>query len=147
VGAVALDADVLIGFFNRDDAHYASARRLIAGLERGDDRLLIGASVYGEVIVGPLRAGRADVVDAALAALGIDIVGIDRDIAREAARLRARHAKLRLPDALALAVARREGADFKTFDRRLARIAAADRSQVKLSRSRRRPARDRAASA
>ena len=78
------------------------------------------------MIVGPLRAGRAEVVDAALAALGVDVVGIDREVAREAARLRARHVKLRLPDAMALAVARREGADFKTFDRRLARIAAAN---------------------
>jgi predicted nucleic acid-binding protein len=128
VGAIALDADVLIGFFNRDDAHHASARRLVAGLEQGDDRVLIGASVYAEAIVGPLKAGRADVVDAALAALGVEIVDVDRETAREAARLRARHAKLRLPDALALAVARREGAAFKTFDRRLARIAAADRS-------------------
>ena len=126
MGAIAFDADVLIGFFNRDHADHAAARRLVAGLEHSGDRLLIGSSVYAEVIVGPLRAGRAEVVDAALAALRIDVVGIDRDIAREAASLRARHVKLRLPDAMALAVARREGADFKTFDRRLARIAAAN---------------------
>ena len=128
MGAIALDADVLIGFFNRDDAHHASARRLVAGLEQTGDRLLIAASVYSEVIAGPLRAGRAEVVDAALAALGVEVVPIDRGVAREAAGLRARHTKLRLPDAMALAVARREGVDFKTFDRRLARIAAADRS-------------------
>ncbi|MFL5816644.1 MAG: type II toxin-antitoxin system VapC family toxin [Conexibacter sp.] len=126
MGAIAFDADVLIGFFNRDDAHHAASRRLITGLEQSGDRLLIGASVYAEVIVGPLRAGRAEIVDAALAALGVEVVGIDRDVAREAARLRTRHVKLRLPDAMALAVARREGADFKTFDRRLARIAAAN---------------------
>lgn len=126
MGAIAFDADVLIGFFNRDDAHHAASRRLIAGLEQSGDRLLVGASVYAEVIVGPLRAGRAEIVDAALAALGVEVVGIDRNIAREAARLRTRHVKLRLPDAMALAVARREGADFKTFDRRLARIAASN---------------------
>lgn len=126
MGAIALDADVLIGFFNRDDAHHASARRVVAAAEQSGDRLVIGASVYAEVIVGPLRAGRAEVVDEALAALGVDVVGIDREIAREAARLRVRHAKLRLPDAMALAVARHAQAELKTFDRRLARIAAAN---------------------
>ena len=126
MGAIALDADVLIGFFNRDDAHHASARRAVAAAEQSGDRIVIGASVYAEVIVGPLRAGRAEVVDAALAALGVDIVGIDREVARAAADLRARHGKLRLPDAMALAVARHERAELKTFDRRLARIAAAN---------------------
>jgi predicted nucleic acid-binding protein len=125
VGAIALDADVLIGFFNRDDAHHAAARKLIGEAARNGERLVIAASVYAEVIVGPLRAGRAAVIDAALAAFGVDIVGIDRAVAREAARLRVRHAKLRLPDAMALAVAHQEGARLKTFDRRLARIAAA----------------------
>jgi len=124
VGALAFDADVLIGFLNRDDAHHAAARKLIGAAERGGDRLLIASSVYAEAIVGPLRAGRAGVVDEALAALGVEVVGIDRAIAREAASLRARHAKLRLPDALALATARHEDAELKTFDRRLARIAA-----------------------
>lgn len=123
MGAIALDADVLIGFFNRDDAHHAAARRLLRVAEGEADRLLTAASVYAEVIVGPLRAGRAGEIDTALAALGIEIVPVDRAIAREAARLRGRHRTLRLPDALSLAVARREDAELKTFDRRLARIA------------------------
>jgi predicted nucleic acid-binding protein len=124
VGAIAFDADVLIGFFNRDDAHHPAARRLLQAAEQSGDRLLIAASVYAEVIVGPLRAGRSGEIDAALTALGVDVVPVDRATAGEAARLRARHRTLRLPDAMALAVARGEGADFKTFDRRLARIAA-----------------------
>jgi predicted nucleic acid-binding protein len=124
VGAIALDADVLIGFFNRDDAHHSSARRVLQTAEQDGDRLLTAASVYAEVIVGPLRAGRAGEIDVAMTALGIDVVPIDRETAREAARLRARHRTLPLPDALSLAVARRAGAELKTFDRRLARIAA-----------------------
>jgi predicted nucleic acid-binding protein len=125
VGAIALDADVLIGFFNRDDAHHAAARRLLQAAEQDGDRLLTAASVYAEVIVGPLRAGRAGEIDAALTALGVEVVPVDRAIAGEAAQLRARHRALRLPDALSLAVARWKGAELKTFDRRLARIATA----------------------
>lgn len=124
MGAVALDADVLIGFFNRDDAHHAPARRLLGAAERDGDRLLTAASVYAEVIVGPLRAGRAGEIDAALTAMGVEVVPIDRATAGEAARLRSRHRTLRLPDALSLAVARRAGAELKTFDRKLARIAS-----------------------
>jgi predicted nucleic acid-binding protein len=125
VGAVALDADVLIGFLNRDDVHHAAARKLIAAVERAGDRIVIAASVYAETIVGPLRAGRADEVEAFLSALGVEVLAVDRELARRAAQLRARHRTLRLPDAMALAAARTADAELKTFDRRLARIAAA----------------------
>lgn len=124
MGSIALDADVLIGFLNRDDAHHAAACRLIAAVERDGERIVIAASVYAEAIVGPLRAGRAHEVDDFLAAIGADIVPIDRELAHEAARLRARHRSLRLPDAMALAAARQAKAELRTFDRRLARIAA-----------------------
>lgn len=124
MGALALDADVLIGFLNRDDDHHQAAKRLLHAAEQRGDRIVIAASVYAEAILGPLRAGRAHEVDAALAALGIEVVAIDRAVAGEAARLRVRHRALRLPDAMALAVARLTGAELKTFDRRLARIAA-----------------------
>jgi predicted nucleic acid-binding protein len=124
VGAIALDADVLIGFLNRADAHHAAARKLIAAAERAGDRIVIAASVYAEAIVGPLRAGRAEEVDEFLTALGVDVIPVDRALAREAAALRARHRTLRLPDALSLAAARSAGAKLETFDRRLSRVAA-----------------------
>jgi predicted nucleic acid-binding protein len=125
VGAIALDADVVIGFLNRDDPHHAAARKLIAAAERDGDRLVMAVSVYAETMVGPLRAGLGDVVDDFIAAFAVELVPVDRDLARETAILRARHRTLRLPDAMALAVARLVKAELKTFDRRLARIAAA----------------------
>jgi predicted nucleic acid-binding protein len=126
VGSVALDADVLIGFLNSDDPHHAAARALIVTAERDGDRLVMAASVYAEALVGPLRAGRGEVVDRFLAAFAVEVVPVDRDLAGEAARLRARHRTLRLPDAMALAAGRLAKAELKTFDRRLARIAAAE---------------------
>lgn len=50
---------------------------------------------------------------------------MDQELAREAARMRARHRTLRFSDAMALAAAQLANAELRTFDRRLARIAAA----------------------
>jgi predicted nucleic acid-binding protein len=124
VGAIALDADVLIGFLNRDDSHHSAARRLVAEAERDGDRIVVAASVYAEALIGPLRAGRGEVVEDFLAAFAVEVIPVDRSLAREAAGIRARHRTLRLPDAMALAAARLAGAELKTFDRRLARVAA-----------------------
>jgi predicted nucleic acid-binding protein len=124
VGAIALDADVLIGFLNRDDPHHPAARRVLAKAERDGDRLVVAASVYAEALIGPLRAGRGEVVDDFLTAFAVEVVPVDRVMAREAARVRARHRTLRLRDAMALAAARLAKAELKSFDRRLARIAS-----------------------
>jgi predicted nucleic acid-binding protein len=58
-------------------------------------------------------------VEAALDALAISIADADREIARRAAMLRARHPSLRLPDALVIATAVKLDADHVlTTDRR-----------------------------
>jgi predicted nucleic acid-binding protein len=123
VGAVAPDADVLIGFLDDRDAHHARAVELLGSHLIPGHRLIVGASVYAEVLVGPLRVGRAEEVDAFFAEARIAVVEIDRAVAHRAARLRADHRGLRLPDALALASALASGARLLTFDERLGRIA------------------------
>jgi toxin FitB len=125
VQAVALDADVLIGFLNRDDSHHAEARRQVETALTSGDRLVASASAYSELMVGPIGTGRGDEADDFFRALGIEILPIGSGEARDAARLRGLHPSLRLPDALVIAVARRAGARLLTFDRRLARLAAA----------------------
>ncbi len=120
MGSVSFDADVLIGFLRPRDAHHARARQTLA--EHHDDAKVIAASVYSEILVEPAKAGRADEVDAFLADLGVQVVAIDRAIARDAADLRARHRSLALPDAMALAVARHRGIPLITFDEKLQRI-------------------------
>ena len=82
-----------------------------------------------EILVGPIRAGRAEVVEQMLARLSIATAPVNPALARSAATVRARTG-LRLPDAYVLATAlqaERQGAEevrIETFDRSLARARA-----------------------
>jgi predicted nucleic acid-binding protein len=108
VGLTVLDAGVLIAVLDATDAHHVSARRALAAAVARGDRLVVPASAYAELLVGPLRAGgdRGNVVDDFLDALPATIAPADREVARRAAELRAQHGnRLRLPDALVVATA------------------------------------------
>lgn len=127
MGGVALDADVVIAFLDAsDDQHERAVEvlrpRLGAGME-----IVIGASVYAEVMVRPLARGAGTRVDEFIDAIGATVLDIDRELARWAADLCARHPSLRLPDALSLATALTAGAELVTFDRRLRRVARGER--------------------
>ncbi len=125
MGSVALDANVVIGLIDPRDAHHQRAvAELKAAAARGDD-LVMASSAYAETMVEPLRAEQGELVDGFVDAARIAIIPIDREIAREAAALRARHGSLRLGDALVLAVARERDAVLLTFDARLRRISKA----------------------
>ncbi len=121
---VALDADVVIAFLDPADAQHEVAVQALGPHLAVSDELLISATVYAEVIIRPLQQGTAEKVDEFLAAAGVQVIDIDRSLARAAADLRAHHRRLRLPDAVALATALARDAEFLTLDRDLQRIAA-----------------------
>jgi predicted nucleic acid-binding protein len=122
VARVALDADVLIAFLDPgDDQHSRAVGELRPRLTTGDE-LLVGATVYAEVIVRPLQQGTDATVDAFLDEAGVAVVPIDRAVARRAADLRGRHPSLRLPDAMSLAVALEANASLLTLDKKLRRV-------------------------
>lgn len=128
MASVALDADVLIAFLDPGDAqHERAVTELRAKVAAGED-LLVGATVYAEVMVRPLERATGEKVDEFLAAAKVTVVDVDRPLARRAAHLRARHRSLRLGDALSLAVALAHGAQLLTFDRRLRRVAERERA-------------------
>lgn len=105
---IVLDAGPVIGVLDSADAHHAAAVAAIEQAEASGNRLTIPASAYAECLVSPSRRGSAAVrtVDAYLDSLSAEVQPITRQIARAAARLRARHGRrLRLPDALVLATA------------------------------------------
>ena len=121
MGLIHLDAGVVIGFLDADDTHHQSAAQTLAASLRSGDRLAMAASAFAECLVGPSRRGERAVatVSDLFERLPIDIVDLDADTARRAAALRARHASLRLPDALVLATASESSADHLiTTDRR-----------------------------
>jgi predicted nucleic acid-binding protein len=122
VASVALDADVLIAFLDASDDQHERAIDLLRPRLAAGDRIVVGASVYAEILVHPLKRGSDQAIDDFLTAIGADIVAVDRDIARRAAQLRATHPSLRLPDALSLATAHATKSDLVTLDQRLQKL-------------------------
>ena len=103
---VVFDADVLIGYLHRGDAHHELAvERLRRASEPGNARC-VSALNYSEVLIGPLRRSRVDGQRAErfFDAFAFEIVDGDRVLARHAAAVRARTG-LKLPDAYAVATA------------------------------------------
>jgi predicted nucleic acid-binding protein len=118
VAVVVLDASVVIAFLDSNDGHHEAAFAAIAGAR--DDELVLPASAYAEVLVGPYRHGRAAVrkTEDFITELGMRIEPLTRDIARRAAASRAKVPTLRLPDALVLATGQGlAGATILTADR------------------------------
>jgi predicted nucleic acid-binding protein len=113
MGLIHLDAGVVIGLLDSDDAHHDSATQALTDVQRSGDRLEMAASAYAECLVGPARRGSRAVaiIEELFGRLPIDVVDLDADTARAASELRARHHSLRLPDALVLATAAQRSAD------------------------------------
>jgi predicted nucleic acid-binding protein len=109
VALIVVDASVLIALLDPGDVHHTAAA---AALTRhaGDD-LKLPASAYSESLVGPARRGDLRSAKHAIASLLMDVVPITDRITERAAELRARHSKLRLPDALVVATGSTLNAD------------------------------------
>lgn len=125
MGSVVLDASVIIGLLDPEDAHHAAALRLLLELRRDSAQIHIPMSVVAEILVGAARIGPSEIdqVERFVDLIADGVVPLDRGIAREAASIRARHAHIRLPDALVIATARAIGADaIHTADKRWRRV-------------------------
>lgn len=113
MGLTVLDAGVIIGFLDANDAHHAKARVALGDARDRNDRLVMPASAFAQILVGPSRKGTdavaavRDLVDR----VPIGIEPLDAEIAAAAAVLRARHRSLKLPDALVIATAGHLDAD------------------------------------
>jgi predicted nucleic acid-binding protein len=106
MAVVVFDADVLIGFLNGSDAHHHDAVAEMRSAFAPGTRRLVSAVNYSEIMIGPIRAGRAarDHVDDMLGRFAVEIITVDKALANRAAAVRERTG-LKLPDAFALATA------------------------------------------
>jgi predicted nucleic acid-binding protein len=122
VGLTVVDAGIIIGVLDATDAHHHAAVRALSAVVGEDDQIAVPASAYAEALVGPARRGPSGrrVVDDFLADLAAEVEPITRQAAARAAELRATHGRrLKLPDALVVAIAMHLTADrVLTTDRR-----------------------------
>jgi predicted nucleic acid-binding protein len=123
VGALILDASVLIGLLDSADAHHTRSIDDAAAADEAGRQLLVPASAYSEALVAFARAKRIRDAREAIAAMGITVAPLTAAIAEQASQLRARHERLRLPDAIVLATARELGGELLSYDRYLVQLA------------------------
>lgn len=124
---LVLDADVLIGALDGSDPHHPRARALFTECQERALARLISVVNLSEVLVAPARSSqRLRAAREAIAALGVAPHQPGEAVGVEAARLRGRH-PISLPDAYCLATAKHLGATVATFDRKVARVADAER--------------------
>jgi predicted nucleic acid-binding protein len=123
VAALILDASVLIGLLDTADTHHDRAVDDVEAADQDGMQLLLPASAYSETLVAFARARRLDEARRAIASMGIAIVSLTDTIAERTAELRARHTRLRLPDAIILATAQEMGGSLLSYNRRLSQLA------------------------
>jgi predicted nucleic acid-binding protein len=122
MGVTVFDTSVLAAVLDGDDVHHDAA---VAAYRDAGERVA-PSSVYAALLVRPFRrAGGSDgTVDRFVDDTALRLVPIDRELAREAARLRAAHGAIRLPDAFVLACGELHRADrVVTADARWARVS------------------------
>lgn len=122
---VVLDASVVIAFLDAVDAHHRAAVAALTSVSSED--LVLPASAYSEVLVGPARRGREALAAARefVSDFALTVAPLDAGIAERAAALRAAHRSLKLPDALVIATADVLSA---------ASVLTADRSWLRVTR-------------
>jgi predicted nucleic acid-binding protein len=123
VEPLILDASVVIALLDAADAQHGKAVDDVEAADQTEHALYLPASAYSETLVAFARANRVGDAREAIAGMGIRIAPLTAAMAERAAELRARHERLRLPDAIVLACVHELGGKLLTYDRYLARVA------------------------
>lgn len=123
---IGLDTAIFIYHFEENPTYLPLTRELLSSIEMGERKGVTSAITLMEIIVKPLALGQIDVARKYEAMLvnfpNLDIVDLDRDVIRQAARLRAEY-RIRPPDALQVGASLLYGADvFITNDGLLKRL-------------------------
>lgn len=123
---VGLDTSLFIYHFEKHPVYSPLTQELLSGIEKGERRGITSTITLMEIIVKPLSMGRNDIARKYEALLmnfpNLEVVDLDRDVIRQAARLRADY-RLRPPDALQVSACLLSGAEvFITNDRQIERL-------------------------
>lgn len=123
---VGLDTAIFIYHFEENSIYLPLTRLLFSGIEMGERKGVTSTITLMEIIVKPLSLGLIDVArkyEALLVSFpNLEIVDLDRDVIRQAARLRAEY-RIRPPDALQAGACMLSGVEvFITNDGLLKRI-------------------------
>jgi len=123
---IGLDTAIFIYHFEENPAYLPLTRELLSSIEKGERKGVTSTITLMEIIVKPLALKQIDVARKYEAMLvnfpNLDIVDLDRDVIRQAARLRAEY-RLRPPDALQIAAGLIYGIEaFITNDAMLRRL-------------------------
>ncbi|MBT2517652.1 type II toxin-antitoxin system VapC family toxin [Streptomyces sp. ISL-90] len=118
---IALDASVVIAHLSSHDAHHAVATRFFR--THLDDEFIVHTLTLTEILVGPIRVGRAALAEQQLALLAVGEWMPEAGSATRLARLRV-ETGLKLPDCCVLDAAMTTRAELATLDRALSRAAA-----------------------
>jgi predicted nucleic acid-binding protein len=119
VGALILDASVLIGLLDTADAHHSSAVSDVEVADQAGRPLFTPASAYADAIVAFARADRTQEARDAIAGMGITIAPLTATMAERAAAVRARYDYLRPRDAIVVACAAELEGDLLSYDPQL----------------------------
>ena len=125
-----IDADLLIGALDGDDAHHVRARELFTQWREDEDVWAVTVVNLTEVLIAP-SADVAQLAAAreAISALGVAVHQPNEAIGVEAARLRHRH-PISLPDAYCLATAKHTRSAVASFDEKILRAAGREQIDV-----------------
>lgn len=106
---VAFDTGPLIYYIEEHPVYLAPADELFSALDGGSARGMTSVLTLQEVLVKPLREGRADLAEKYRQVLtnsaNVILRDVDQTVCEVAARLRSKYLWLRTPDALQLATA------------------------------------------
>ncbi len=123
---VGLDTTVFIYHFEKNPVYLQRTLELFDSIEKGEHLGVTSTITLLEIIVRPLSQGQVDIARKYEVLLinfpNLKIIGLDRDIVRQAARLRAEY-HIGTQDALQVSAGLIHGANvFITNDRRLERL-------------------------
>lgn len=123
---VGLDTSVFIYHFEKHPVFSPLTQELLSSIETGVRKGITSSITLMEIIVKPLSLGRNNIARKYEALLmnfpNLKVVDLDRDVIRQAARLRVEY-RLRPPDALQVSACLLHGAEaFITNDHQLDRL-------------------------